>query len=176
MVNRRSVVVRLMLRLLALALFSGSALVVSASRADAATCWDTDCDGRWPDETSCNNDGYTLKSASIPVFWPPSNQWVSGGTVAVMFSPSCRSQWTLIYAPQCVDSNGWVCPSRLEIDRWAQGSYRALHLGGRLYGFRYNSPWFWTQMVGADSAQATSTGCVATRGTVGDTTCVSMTA
>jgi hypothetical protein len=148
---------RVLLRLLVLSLFAGSALIVSAPGADASTCWDTGCDGRWPDETSCNNDGYTLTSTSINIVWPPTGQVVSGGTLAVMFSPSCQSQWTLIYAPNCPTyTGGVVCPSYLDIYRWAQGSYPvAVYLDARA-----NGPWYWGRMVGAANAKAESKGCV----------------
>jgi hypothetical protein len=166
---------RALVRLLVLALFAGSALTLSASRADASTCWNTGCDGRWPDETSCNNDGFTLISADIPVQVAGSENgggWMSGGTLAVMFSPSCRSQWTLIYAPNCpTGSGGLVCPNYLDIVRPAQSSYPYL----KLAGFRANGPWYWGAMVGADTARATSKGCASVVGSP-NSVCVSRSA
>jgi hypothetical protein len=158
---------RLLLRAVVVVLLSGVVLVSAAPEASAAACWDTGCDGLSPDITGCSYDAYTVASAPIP------NPLYGGslGTVEVRFSSACQAQWTRMVLPQhACDSMGY-CPERVDIHRWAQGGYPDLSPGPSVLAI----PNSWSLMVGAQYAQATSTGCVVVSG-LGYIICASVTA
>jgi len=155
-------------RLLALTVFAGGMLLIAAPEAHAGTCWDNGCDGQDPMVTGCYEDAYLLKRVTIPVYWPSTGDWVKGGTLDVLYSPGCASQWTQIVPSPGACGVGF-CPIEPSIYRWAQGDHYEYYAGE-------NPRWgdgAESLMVGAHHAQATSRGCLT--GYVGDT-CVSTSA
>src|SRR5215471_9809212 len=90
---------RLLAALAVLAIPMGTATVLAAQPAAAATCSGTGCNDTDPYATGCSYNNYEVHGAADPVY---------GGTLELWYGPSCGTNWTRYDSPNTIQHYIWV--------------------------------------------------------------------
>jgi Protein of unknown function (DUF2690) len=125
--------------IVAIALCLGlSIVVVPATAALAASCWQSSCTGKDPNSTGCGND------ATDAV--PPNQYWGRSFSVSLRRSNACSARWTRLI----IDDWQPTCCSSIRIlvvrQQWTLGNWYTANVETKLVGPGINGR-FWTPMT-----------------------------